>query len=71
MHTNDISRNTADATSRLLKGDITPDTAKGVAELARTEISNWRARMEYARHTGKVAKIEQLEERREKLAHAA
>ena len=60
MHTIVISENIRVASERLMTGDMTPEAAKGIAELARVEISNWRARMEYARHTGTVAKIAQL-----------
>lgn len=61
MHTTEISRVTAETTRDVLKGDITPETAKAVSDLARTEISNWRCRLEYARHTGQVARIDELE----------
>jgi hypothetical protein len=61
MHTNEISRVIALATNRVIDGEATPETAKAVSELARTEISNWRARLEYARHTGKIASISELE----------
>ncbi len=51
-----------EATDRVMSGEITPENAKAVADLTRTEIANWRARLEYARHTGKVASIPELEQ---------
>jgi hypothetical protein len=61
MHTEHISRVITEATDKVMEGEITPETAKSVADLTRTEIANWRARLEYARHTGKVASISELE----------
>lgn len=71
MHTKAISENIRVASERLMTGTMTPDAAKGIAELARVEISNWRAQMEYARHTGTVAKIAQLANEPVALSHAA
>jgi hypothetical protein len=71
MHTTEISRVTADAVSKVAKGDMTPESAKAISDLCRTEISNWRAQLEYARHTGKVAKIAELELSASQLRRAA
>lgn len=61
MHTTEISKTMAKATTQVLDGKTSPETAMALVAIARTEIVNWRARMEYARHKGKVATIAQME----------
>ncbi len=53
-----------------MAGEMTTDQAKVIGELARAEISNWRARMEYARlkTEGVVGRIEELEPKLEAVA---
>lgn len=62
MHTREISRVTAESVTKLNDGQMTPENAKAISDLCRTEISNWRAQLEYARHTGRIASIPDLEE---------
>ena len=61
MHTTEISKVTAEAVLKVKDGEMPPENAKAISDLCRTEISNWRAQLEYARHTGRVAKINELE----------
>jgi hypothetical protein len=71
MHTREISRITSDAVSKVSAGEMAPENAKAISDLCRTEISNWRAQLEYARHTGRVASIPELEEPRSVTRKAA
>lgn len=61
MHTTEISQITGESAEKVAKGKMPPEAAKAISDLCRTEISNWRAQLEYARHTGTVASIPELE----------
>ncbi len=61
MHNEQMSRVITDAVERVMSGEMTPEAAKSVADLTRSQIAEWRTLLEYARHTGKVASISELE----------
>lgn len=63
MHTREISRICGESVIKVSNGDMAPENAKAISDLCRTEISNWRAQLEYARHTGRVASIPELEDK--------